>query len=136
MAGRVHYVHDLHLPSLLQAARGVVTINSTVGLQSLFHGTPVVALGEAIYAIDGMVHDGPLDAFWNDPGRVDGALFQRFRSHLVLQTQLNASFYADAPGLPDYTPPSSSTEASRRLDRKSTRLNSSHEWISRMPSSA
>ena len=24
----------------------------------------------------------------------------------------------------------------QRLDRKSTRLNSSHEWISRMPSSA
>ena len=24
----------------------------------------------------------------------------------------------------------------RKLDRKSTRLNSSHEWISRMPSSA
>ena len=24
----------------------------------------------------------------------------------------------------------------RRIDRKSTRLNSSHEWISRMPSSA
>ena len=28
------------------------------------------------------------------------------------------------------------TEAVVRLDRKSTRLNSSHEWISRMPSSA
>ena len=27
-------------------------------------------------------------------------------------------------------------EYRRRLDRKSTRLNSSHEWISRMPSSA
>ena len=29
-----------------------------------------------------------------------------------------------------------STVPPRRLDRKSTRLNSSHEWISRMPSSA
>ena len=29
-----------------------------------------------------------------------------------------------------------SAESSRQIDRKSTRLNSSHEWISRMPSSA
>ena len=28
------------------------------------------------------------------------------------------------------------SEYARRKDRKSTRLNSSHEWISRMPSSA
>ena len=27
-------------------------------------------------------------------------------------------------------------KGNKRLDRKSTRLNSSHEWISRMPSSA
>ena len=28
------------------------------------------------------------------------------------------------------------TDKEKYLDRKSTRLNSSHEWISRMPSSA
>ncbi len=96
---RVRYVHDLHLPTLLKHARGTVTVNSTTGLQSLYHGTPVVTLGECLYAVEGLVHKGPLDAFWNDPGVVDNELYLRFRAHLVRETQVNASFYADAPGL-------------------------------------
>jgi len=108
LVGRVHYLHDQHLPTLLQHARGLVTINSTTGLQSLFHGTPVVTLGECFYAVPGLVHAGPLEAFWHEPGKVDRGLYERFRAHTLRETQLNASFYADTPGLP------SSTETSRR----------------------
>lgn len=108
VADRVMYLHDQHLPTLLQHARGVVTINSTTGLQALFHGTPVVALGECFYAVPGMVHAGPLEVFWHEPGVVDRGLYERFRAHVVRECQLNASFYADTPGLP------SSTETSRR----------------------
>lgn len=100
---RVHYIHDQHLPTLLKHATGVVTVNSTTGLQALYHGTPVIALGECMYAIEGLVHPGPLDSFWADPGPVDAELFQRFRTYLVRETQLNASFYAAAPGLPSIT---------------------------------
>jgi len=103
LKGRVRYVHDLHLPTLLKHARGVVTVNSTTGLQSLYHGTPVVTLGECLYAIEGLVHKGPLEAFWRDPGTVDATLYQRFRAHLVRETQINASFYAEAPGLEGLT---------------------------------
>ena len=103
LASRVLYVHDLHLPTLLKHARGVVTVNSTTGLQSLYHGTPVITLGECLYAIQGLVHPGPLDSFWADPGPVDPELFLRFRSHLVCETQLNASYYGAAPGLPSIT---------------------------------
>lgn len=105
---RVLYVHDLHLPTLLKHARGVVTVNSTTGLQSLYHGTPVITLGECMYAIEGLVHPGPLDSFWKDPGPVDPDLFQRFRAYLIHETQINASFYGQAPGLP------SSEETRRR----------------------
>ena len=36
-----------------------------------------------------------------------------------------------------YIPPKTEdVEEKAKVDRKSTRLNSSHEWISRMPSSA
>src|SRR5690606_12055041 len=45
LEGRIHYIHDQHLPSLLAAARGVIVMNSTVGLQALRLGTPVLALG-------------------------------------------------------------------------------------------
>ena len=99
VADRVRYVHDLHLPTLLRHARGVVTVNSTTGLQALHHRRPVATLGDCFYAIPGLVHAGPLAAFWTSPGRVDGALFQRFRHYLVKHTQINASFYARAPAL-------------------------------------
>jgi capsular polysaccharide export protein len=103
IAERVRYIHDQHLPTLLKHATGVVTVNSTTGLQALYHGTPVIPLGECMYAIEGLVHPGPLDSFWADPGPVDAELFQRFRAYLVRETQLNASFYAEAPGLPSIT---------------------------------
>ncbi|MFZ2650526.1 MAG: capsular biosynthesis protein [Burkholderiaceae bacterium] len=97
--GRLLYLHDQHLPTLLQHARGVITVNSTVGLQALFHGTPVITLGESVYQIPGLVFGGSLDSFWNAPGEVDRPLFAQFRAHLVASTQLNASFYARRPAL-------------------------------------
>jgi capsular polysaccharide export protein len=97
LQGRVHYVHDVHLPSLLKHARGVVTVNSTSGLQALYHGTPVHTLGDCLYDIPGLVHQGALSDFWHQPGTVDHKLYLRFRAHLVRHTQLNASFYADVP---------------------------------------
>ncbi len=99
LQGRVRYVHDLHLPTLLKHARGVVVVNSTVGLQALFHHAPVITLGDCFYAVPGLVHPGPLSAFWQAPGKVDAALFRRFRAYLIRHTQINASFYADAPAL-------------------------------------
>lgn len=99
VVGRVHYLHDQHLPTLLDHTRGVVTVNSTVGLQALHHGAPVVTLGDSVYGIPGLVYPGPLAQFWADPGRVDAALFAQFRRHLITHTQLNASFYADMPAL-------------------------------------
>lgn len=100
---RVRYIHDQHLPTLLKHTRGVVTINSTTGIQSLYHGTPVLPLGDCLYAVPGLVHSGPLETFWHEPGTVDAELFQRFRSYLVRQCQLNVSFYGTAPGLPVYS---------------------------------
>ena len=96
---RVRYVHDLHLPTLLRHTRGVVTVNSTTGLQALHHQRPVTTLGDCFYAIPGLVHAGPLATFWGAPGEVDMPLFRRFRHHLIEHTQINASFYARAPAL-------------------------------------
>jgi capsular polysaccharide export protein len=103
---RVIYIHDQHLPTLLRHACGVVTINSTTGLQSLFHGTPIITLGECFYAIPGLVSQLELSEFWHNPGRVDRKLFMKFRNYLIHSTQLNASFYADTPGLDFHAQPS------------------------------
>lgn len=108
---RLHYIHDQHLPTLLRHACGVVTVNSTTGLQSLYHKTPVIALGECLYDVPDLVFTGTLEQFWHHPGEVDGDLFQRFREHMIRETQLNASFYADTPGLQPYIKPVNRVES-------------------------
>jgi len=92
---RVHYIHDQHLPSLLDHARGVVVINSTVGLSALHHGAPTKTCGTAIYDLPGLTYQGSLDAFWRaaPQAKPNRALYQRFRDRVVAQTQLNGSFY-------------------------------------------
>jgi capsular polysaccharide export protein len=93
-SGRILYIHDAHLPSLLHRCIGLVTVNSTTGLQALFHRVPVIALGRCFYAKAGLTYQGPLDAFWNDPGAVDMRIYLQFRSYLIRVSQINLSFYA------------------------------------------
>ena len=91
--GRVHYVHDIHLPTLLRKARGVVTINSTVGLSALHHGKSLQLMGRALYDIEGLTHQHGLEKFWHIQHQVDQELWRRFKNFLITQTQLNGAFY-------------------------------------------
>ena len=93
VVGRIHYVHDVHLPRLLRHARGVVTINSTVGLSALYHDKPLKVMGRALYDLEGLTFQGELARFWSEKTLIDRALFTRFRAFLITQTQLNGSFY-------------------------------------------
>jgi capsular polysaccharide export protein len=97
--GRCFYIHDQNLPSLLQNARGVVVINSTVGLSALHHGRPLKVCGHAIYNMAGLTFQGSLDAFWKDCQLAipDNLLLQCFQGYLVNHTQLNGSFYIRLP---------------------------------------
>lgn len=99
IARRCLYVHDLHMPTVLRHARGVVVINSVSGLQALQRDVPVKVMGRAIYDIQGMCFRGGLDDFWRatDDFRPSLVLVKRFLHCLVLRTQVNASFYRVAP---------------------------------------
>lgn len=90
---RLIYVHDLHLPTLLKAARGVVTMNSTVGTSALFHHTPTKVMGKAVYDIPGLTCQRPLAEFLRDPGTVDNDLLVAFTRWLREDNQINGSFY-------------------------------------------
>ena len=94
---RIRYVHDLPLPELLKHAEGTVVINSTVGLSSLYHGTPVFCASRSVY--DCLAFDDSLDQFWVAPGTVDRRRVQRFRSWLRDCCQNNGSFYRRLPGI-------------------------------------
>lgn len=95
---RVLVLYDTHLPTCLKNAKGTVTINSTVGLSALYHETPVITLGNAIYDIEGLTcKDIKLDDFWHKQQAPDMELLEKYRSYIIENTQLNGSFYGDVP---------------------------------------
>ncbi len=95
---RVLVFHDVYLPDCLKHAKATVTINSTVGLSSISHGTPTLTLGNAIYDIEGLTnHKQALRKFWHQPKRPDMRLLQKFKYYLIENTQLNGSFYGKIP---------------------------------------
>jgi capsule polysaccharide modification protein KpsS len=94
LGDRLLYADLINVPAALRGARGTLVINSTMGLSSLTHNTPVKCLGSAIYDIPGLTYQGSLAEFFQSPGSVDRALYQRFRQWLLEQNQLNGSVWS------------------------------------------
>ncbi len=95
ISDRVKYIHDQHLPTLLEHARGVVLINSTVGLSAIHHGSSLKTCGSAIYDIAGLTFQGSLEDFWHnaDTFTVDRDLYNRFKGYVINNKQINGNFY-------------------------------------------
>jgi len=95
IADRVKYIHDQHLPTLLEHAKGVVLINSTVGLSAIHHSAPLKTCGTAIYDIEGLTYQGKLETFWHDAEtfRIDRELYRRFKGYIINYKQINGNFY-------------------------------------------
>jgi len=93
LEGRVVYLEDGSLPELLRHTRGVVTINSTVGGSALVHKCPTIALGKAIFNMQGLTFQGDLDRFWRDGQPPDSRLLHSFRNVVIHTTQINGGFY-------------------------------------------
>lgn len=96
VADRVATVDGGDLARLLAASRGVVLVNSTVGLHAIRAGRPVKTLGVAVYDMPGLTHQGPLSTFWTDPEPVDAALASDFVRVLAGTIQVPGSFYVEA----------------------------------------
>ncbi len=94
LGNRLLYVDIINLPATLRNARGTVVINSTTGLSSLMHGTPVKCMGHAVYNIPGLTHQGSLAEFFEAPPEVDSELHRRFRLWLLQHNQLNGSVWS------------------------------------------
>jgi capsule polysaccharide modification protein KpsS len=98
LGGRVFYVFDLHLPTLLRNALGTVVLNSTVGLSSVHHATPVKALGRAVYRVSPITFEGRLRDFWTAGIEFDYEIYLKFRGWMEHHNQFNGNFYARIPG--------------------------------------
>ena len=81
--GRLHYVDGGDLEAMVTIAKGLVCVNSTSATLALAHGTPVCAIGEAIYDVDGLTHQGHIDSFWDQPRPPEPGLYPAFRRVLV-----------------------------------------------------
>jgi capsular polysaccharide export protein len=90
----VHYLETGNLDALLYNARGVVTVNSTVGALSLQRRCPTITLSNPIYNLPGLTFQGPLNAFWQNAVVPDFELFRRFRNTVIRATQINGGFYS------------------------------------------
>ena len=95
---RTLFLETGHLPTLLDHAAGVVTVNSTVGGSALVHKRPTVTLADPIYNMQGLTFQGDLDDFWRDGRPPDMSLFRRFRNTVIHTTQINGGFYS-RPGI-------------------------------------
>ena len=90
---RVLFLSEGKAGLLVKKARGVVTINSTVGLIALQQGKPLCALGEAIYGDFDGVFKGGLDAFWATSHEASDHT-QRQLAQLQHLTQMPGDLYA------------------------------------------
>lgn len=93
MQDRLMYIEAGHLPTLLDHAKGVVVVNSTVGLSAVHHRRPLIALGAAIYDMAGMTWQGGIDDFWRHAEGPDMALYYAFLDYVIHHTQINGDFY-------------------------------------------
>lgn len=114
LQARVFFSDAGDLNQLIPHIDGAVTVNSTAGLSMIAHGVPTVALGEALYDMAGLTHQGPLDLFWSAPEAPDAQLYAAFRKVVIAQTQLGGA-YADPHGLT-----MAARSAARRLTRKAS----------------
>jgi len=80
---RVRFIDGGNLDELAAETAGMVCVNSTSATLALAAGSPVCALGEAIYNIPGLTFRGHLDEFWSKPEPPQEGLYDAFRRVLV-----------------------------------------------------
>jgi capsular polysaccharide export protein len=96
VAERVMVIDGGAFEAVLPHARAVVTINSTVGMQALARGVPVIALGNAIYKQPGLTIPGTLDDFWQMPVQPDAQLYDAYRRVLAAPCLIPGGFFSEA----------------------------------------
>jgi capsular polysaccharide export protein len=95
IADRVHFVEGGNIATMVERAKGVVTVNSTTGTLALGAGVPVKVLGRAIYDLDGVTHQGLLDDFWSDPTAPDAEVYDAFCRTLIDHCLIRGGFASE-----------------------------------------
>jgi len=91
---RVEFLDGGSLDELTTHAAGMVTINSTCGVSAIKLGVPVKTLGDCLYEIPGLTHQGHLDDFWNNPSPPDLTLRDAFLRAIASCIQIKGGFFS------------------------------------------
>lgn len=96
--GRIFYVHDTYLPTLLKNALGCITINSTVGLSAILEGCPTKVCGNAFYNFEDLAYPKKLQFFWREAHayKPNPSLVINFKNYLLNTNQFNGNFYKNS----------------------------------------
>ena len=96
--GRILYVHDTYLPTLLRNALGCITINSTVGLSAVLEGCATKVCGEAFYDFEGLTYQRKLRFFWTEAHsyKPNLTLIKNYKEYLLQNNQINGNFYKNS----------------------------------------
>jgi capsular polysaccharide export protein len=95
VADRLLWLPELPFGPVLAPAAGVVTVNSTAGLQSLREHKPVIALGTALYGMPGLTFQHGLDRFWTEATPPNPALVEALRRVLAAHCLIRGGFFSE-----------------------------------------
>lgn len=95
---RIDYIDGGNLDEIINGSIGLITVNSTTGIHALRLGSPVKVLGQAIYDIPGLTHQGHLDDYWKAARKPDPSLVDVFITAIISTIMIRGVFYSE-PGL-------------------------------------
>lgn len=93
LENRVHFLDGGDLSSLFGMVSGCVVINSTMGLRALHDRVPTKVMGVAVYDVEGLTDQGPLDQFWQQPSPPDMAFLPSFVRALAQGIHVRGAVY-------------------------------------------
>jgi capsular polysaccharide export protein len=97
ICSKVFYLNSGNAESFVKNSKGVITVNSTVGLKAIEYHKPLYALSPSVYFRDEMVFKGSLDEFMKsieDSSSPETKSSQKFLHELKNLTQVPGCFYS------------------------------------------
>ncbi len=93
LQGKVRFIPGGKLGPLLNAAKSIITVNSTAAQQALWRGLPLKAFGRSVFMKPEFVSDQPLSEFFLDPQVPNVEAYHFYRQFLLETSQVPGSFY-------------------------------------------
>jgi capsular polysaccharide export protein len=89
---RIWFIDGGNLDKIMDNCKGIITINSTVGVHGIQKTKPVITLGDAMYDIPGLTSQQTLKMFFQNPSHPSAELVDSFVNLMAATIQIHGSF--------------------------------------------